>query len=190
VIPLRQLKKMGAFEHPDKVRAEYSIGEIGGFPMEMDGKRFYLIQVAQKGACWLRIITQGHPGHGSIPDENSALIRAAEITATLGGKQGPQHNVESVTRFINQLSTHLAFPKKLVFRQFLNPTLSDRILGKMIPQKDLARALAAMLHDTATPRCSKAGTKQILSLPRRPLKPMADYCLIPGNRISLGRLKP
>lgn len=146
-------------QHPDKVRAEYSIGEMGGFPMEMDGKRIYLIQVAQKGACWLRITTQGDPGHGSIPDRNGALVKAAGIAATLGTKRLPQHNVESVTRFINQLSNHLKFPKNMVFKQLLNPMLSETLLEKVIPQKDLARGLAAMLHNTAAPTVFRSGDK-------------------------------
>ena len=146
-------------EHPEKVRAEYSISEMGGFPMEMDGKRFYLIQVAQKGACWLRIKTRGEPGHGSIPDRNSALIKAAGIVANLGAKRLPQHNVEAVTRFIKQLSGHLKFPKNIVFKQLLNPTLSNIILDKMIPQKELVRVLGAMLRNTATPTVLRGGDK-------------------------------
>lgn len=146
-------------EHPDKVRAEYSVSELGGFPLEMDGKRFYLIQVAQKGACWLRIKTRGEPGHGSIPDKDSALIKAAGIAANLGAKRFPQHNVESVTRFINQLSSHFKFPKNRVFKHLLNPMLSNIILDKVIPQQDLVRSLAAMLHNTATPTVFRSGNK-------------------------------
>jgi acetylornithine deacetylase/succinyl-diaminopimelate desuccinylase-like protein len=146
-------------EHPDKVRAEYCIGEMGGFPMAINGKRFYLIQVAQKGTCWLRIKTQGEPGHGSITDKNSALVKAAEIAAKLGAKRLPFHSVKAVTRFINQLSIHLKFPKKMVFRQLLNPILSDMILDRLIPQKDMARGLAATLHNTATPTVFRSGNK-------------------------------
>ena len=146
-------------EHPDKVCAEYSISEMGGFPIEMDGKRFYLIQVAQKGACWLRIKTRGEPGHGSIPDRNSALIKAAGIAAHLGAKRLPQHNVESVIRFINHLSSQLRFPKNFVFKQLLNPMLSNIILDKVMLQKDLARGLAALLHNTATPTVLRSGDK-------------------------------
>jgi acetylornithine deacetylase/succinyl-diaminopimelate desuccinylase-like protein len=144
-------------EHPEKVRAEYSISEMGGFPMEIDGKRFYLIQVAQKGVCWLRIRTRGQPGHGSIPDKQSALIKAAGIAARLGEKRLPQHNTESVARFINQLAGHLKFPKNIVFKQLLNPTLSTIILDKVIPQKELARGIAAMLHNTAAPTVFRSG---------------------------------
>ncbi len=146
-------------KHPDKVRAEYSISELGGFPLEMFGTRFYLVQVAEKGACWFRIKTRGESGHGSIPDSNSALIKAARIAATLGAKRLPHHNVEAASRFIRLLSSHLKFPKNVILKLLLNPTLSNLILDKLIPQKDLARALAAVLHNTANPTVIRAGNK-------------------------------
>ena len=57
--------------HPDKVRAEYAISEIGGFTLHSGGKRFYPVQVAEKGLCWLTITSRGTPGHGSIPNRAS-----------------------------------------------------------------------------------------------------------------------
>jgi acetylornithine deacetylase/succinyl-diaminopimelate desuccinylase-like protein len=146
-------------EHSEKVRAEYSIGEVGGFPLEMFGTRFYLVQVAEKGAYWFRIKTSGQPGHGSIPDSNSALIKAARIAATLGAKRLPQHNVEAASRFIKLLASHLKFPKNIIFKLLLNPTFSNFILDNLIPQKDVARALAAVLHNTANPTMIRAGNK-------------------------------
>jgi len=86
--------------HPDKVKAEYSISEAGGFSMEMDGQRFYLVQVAEKGMCWLKIRTRGEPGHGSMPDADSALIKAARIAALLGETPLPQHNIPVLERFV------------------------------------------------------------------------------------------
>ena len=146
-------------EHPDKVRAEYSISEIGGFPLEIGGNRFYPIQVAQKGACWLRIRTHGEPGHGSIPDKRSALVKAAGVAARLGAGRLPQHNVEAVTRFIKELSGHLKFPRNIIFKLLLSPFFSNFILDHIIPQQDLARAMAAMLHNTVAPTVIRAGDK-------------------------------
>jgi len=145
--------------HADKVKAEYSISEMGGFSMEMDGVRFYLVQVAEKGVCWLRIKTKGEPGHGSIPDRDSALIKAARIARTLGWKRLPQHNAEAVVRFVNMMSAHLKFPKSLVFKLLLKPSVSDILLDKVMPDKGVAQAFAAMLHNTANPTVIHAGGK-------------------------------
>ena len=34
--------------HPEKVRAEYTLGEIGGFSRTAEGKNFYPVQIAEK----------------------------------------------------------------------------------------------------------------------------------------------
>ncbi|MCJ7622534.1 MAG: M20/M25/M40 family metallo-hydrolase, partial [Anaerolineaceae bacterium] len=51
--------------HFDEVR--YAIGEAGGFNMEIGGKKFYPIQVAEKQICWLKAKLNGLGGHGSMP---------------------------------------------------------------------------------------------------------------------------
>ncbi|MEJ2588850.1 MAG: peptidase dimerization domain-containing protein, partial [Deltaproteobacteria bacterium] len=136
-----------------------SISEVGGFSMEMEGVRFYLIQVAEKGMCWLKVRTEGEPGHGSIPNQDSALIRAAEIAEKLGRNRLPQHNVDAMIRFVNLLSSHLRFPKSLVFKMLLNPTFSNFILDKVFPDKGVAQTFAAMIHNTANPTVIHAGEK-------------------------------
>lgn len=180
-------------EHPERVRAEYSISEVGGFPLEMFGTRFYLIQVAQKGMCWLKIKTRGDPGHGSFPNRNSALIKAAVIAATLGARRLPQHNVEAATRFIKLLSRHLKFPRNIIFKQLLNPLLSNIILDRVIPQKDMAQALEAMLHSTANPTVIRAGEKAnvipseaILEVDGRPLPGFTREDFIEEVRTLIG----
>jgi acetylornithine deacetylase/succinyl-diaminopimelate desuccinylase-like protein len=145
--------------HADKVKAEYSISEAGGFSMELDGKRFYLIQVAERGLCWLKIRTQGEPGHGSIPNPDSALIKAAAIAATLGKKRLPQHNIAPVINFVQAMANELKFPKSAVFKLLLNPALSGLIIDKAMPDKRAGQAFSAMLHNTANPTVMRAGEK-------------------------------
>lgn len=145
--------------HADKVRAEYSLSEMGGFSMEMDGVRFYLVQVAEKGVSWLKVTTRGEPGHGSIPDPESAPVKAARLAALLGSRRLPQHNVEAVTRFVDRLAPRLKFPKNVVFKMLLNPSLSGFLLDRVFPDKGLAAAFSAMLHNTANPTVLRAGEK-------------------------------
>jgi acetylornithine deacetylase/succinyl-diaminopimelate desuccinylase-like protein len=143
----------------DKVRAEYAVGELGGFSMAQDGTRFYLVQVAERGLAWLKVRTQGEPGHGSIPNPNSALVKAAAIASTLGRKRLPHHNVEAVIRFVEALAGRLKFPKNRVFKMLLSRGVSDLILDRVLPNKDVAQAFGAMLHNTANPTVIRAGEK-------------------------------
>ena len=50
-----------AEHHPDLVRAEYAIGEGGGFQMHMGGKVLFPVMIAEKGVCWLRLRARGTP---------------------------------------------------------------------------------------------------------------------------------
>lgn len=145
--------------HADKVRAEYSLSEMGGFSTEIDGKRFYLVQVAEKGVCWLKITTRGEPGHGSMPDRDSALLKAAAIAERLGRKGLKQKNVPAVVKFVELMAANLKFPKNVVFKLLLNPAFSPIILDKVMPDKGSAQAFAAMLRNTANPTIIHAGDK-------------------------------
>src|SRR4029078_13318721 len=53
--------------HPDLLRAEFGLSEVGGHNTQFAEKRVYLIQVAEKGTCWLKVRAHGRPGHGSPP---------------------------------------------------------------------------------------------------------------------------
>src|SRR6185436_15399675 len=41
--------------HPDLLRAEFGLSEVGGHNTQFAEKRVYLIQVAEKGVCWLKV---------------------------------------------------------------------------------------------------------------------------------------
>ncbi|MBW2404359.1 MAG: M20/M25/M40 family metallo-hydrolase, partial [Deltaproteobacteria bacterium] len=43
-----------ADNHADLIRAEFAIGEGGGFNIEVAGRTFFTVEVAEKGLCWMR----------------------------------------------------------------------------------------------------------------------------------------
>ncbi len=145
--------------HADKIKAEYCIGEIGGFSMEQQGRTFYPVQVAEKGRCWFELAAKGDPGHGSIPDPNAALIKLSEAVVKLVKVGLPQHNIPVMEGFISTLSANSPFPNSLVLKLLLRPALSRFILEKLFPDKALATTFHAMLHNTANPTVLRAGEK-------------------------------
>ena len=74
-------------EHKEDVRAEYMLGEIGAFSLHLFGKTFYPVQVAEKGICWVRATYRGKPGHGSMPDPESAVLKLRRARSTCRLKQ-------------------------------------------------------------------------------------------------------
>ncbi len=145
--------------HPDLIRAEYGLGEIGGFSMEMSGKRFYPIEVAEKAVCWFRIKARGEPGHGSIPSPESSVIKLAQAIRKLGEHKLPYHLTPQVKEFVTGLAANLGGFKGFMLKRLLNPLLADLIIDKVLPDKKLARTFWAVLHNTVNPTVVRAGEK-------------------------------
>jgi acetylornithine deacetylase/succinyl-diaminopimelate desuccinylase-like protein len=142
--------------HADKVRAESALGELGGFTLSLEGRRFYPIQVAEKGGFSLRMRARGPAGHGSMPREDSAVVRLAEAVARLGRTPLPFHLTDTTRAFLRTVARALGFPKGLLLSGLLHPTLAPRLL-RALKDRSLARALHAMLANTVSPTVLRAG---------------------------------
>ena len=64
---------------PETIRAAGALNEAGGVPIEVGGRRFYAIKVAEKGYETYRIRVRGRWGHGSMPRDDNALVLAAHV---------------------------------------------------------------------------------------------------------------
>lgn len=65
--------------HPELVRAGYVLNEVGGFTVHLGERRFYPIQVAEKGFVTVKMTVTGMPGHGSMPRPDAAIVRLSEL---------------------------------------------------------------------------------------------------------------
>jgi acetylornithine deacetylase/succinyl-diaminopimelate desuccinylase-like protein len=142
--------------HPELVRAEYALGEAGGFSLHFGGVEYFPIQIAQKGLVWGRLRATGAPGHGSMPREDNAVVRLSEAVARLGRARLPQHVTEPVSQMIEGLAASQKLPLALALRALLDPRLAPMLL-KVFPNKAVARAFAALLSNTASPTVLRAG---------------------------------
>ncbi len=144
--------------HPDLVRAEYAIGESGGYTLHLGKTEFYPIQVAEKGLCWVRARVRGEPGHGSMPREDSAVIKLAEAIARLGETPLPVHVTPYVRDFLDGLASNQPAPLRALLRRLLHPAIAPYIL-RALPDRMIARSFGAMLSNTASPTVLRAGSK-------------------------------
>jgi acetylornithine deacetylase/succinyl-diaminopimelate desuccinylase-like protein len=72
-------------EHPDAVRAEYSVNEGAGDRLELGGRPFYLCATAEKMSTPFKLTVRGRSGHASMPGiADNALVKAAPLIERLG----------------------------------------------------------------------------------------------------------
>ena len=165
-------------QHPELVRAEYAIGESGGFSLHIGGSTFYPIQVAEKGLCWIRARVRGQPGHGSMPRSDSAVIKLAEAVATLGSTQLPVHPTPWVRDFLSAVAARQPAMVQPLIRLLTHPRLLPSVL-RVFPDKGVARGLQAVLSNTASPTVLSAGAK--INVIPHTAEVMIDGRTLPGQ---------
>jgi acetylornithine deacetylase/succinyl-diaminopimelate desuccinylase-like protein len=69
--------------------ATEAVSEVGGFSVEVAGRRAYLLQTAEKGLAWLRLVATGRAGHGSQVNEANAVTALAGAVARIGAHTWP-----------------------------------------------------------------------------------------------------
>ncbi|HEX8068280.1 MAG TPA: M20/M25/M40 family metallo-hydrolase [Thermoleophilaceae bacterium] len=76
--------------HPEKVRCDYVVNEGGGDWFELEGRRLYVVEVAEKGVFRFTLTTSGRAGHGSMPDlADNPLAKLAPIIETMTSRRPP-----------------------------------------------------------------------------------------------------
>lgn len=144
--------------HPEKVRAEYALGEIGGFSLHINGVTYYPVQIAHKGVVWGRMRAKGEPGHGSLPREDTAIEKLSEAVHKLSTTPLPRHECQPVREMIHALADAQKFPSNVVLKGIANPVLSPHLV-KLLPKPSLQRVFKALMANTAIPTVLRAGEK-------------------------------
>ena len=84
-----------------------AIGEVGGFSATIGGRRLYLIQAAEKGLAWMRLIARGTAGHGSMLQPDNAVTELAEAVARIGRHEWPVRLTPAVRAFLEEAAAAL-----------------------------------------------------------------------------------
>lgn len=170
-------------EHPELVRAEYVLNEVGGYTLHMGETRFYPIQVSEKGICWFEMVVDGTPGHGSMPRPDNPVTILAGALERLGTTRLPQHVTPVVEQFLRALAAGAPFPQSKLMPMLLSPSLAGTLLD-LLEKQNLEQAIGinAMLRNTASPTMLEASSK-VNVIPAR-AKARVDGRLVPGQRVE------
>jgi acetylornithine deacetylase/succinyl-diaminopimelate desuccinylase-like protein len=145
--------------HPEKVRAEYGLGELGGFTLYMNGRTLYPIQVAEKGMCWIKATAHGEPGHGSVIRDDNAVVRLSEFVSKVGRTRLPLHISGIVERSFHEMAEAQPQPAKTVLPLIMKKRLSSLVTDVLVPDKGVGRVFASLIRNTANPTVLRAGSK-------------------------------
>ncbi len=150
-----------AAHRPDWLRAAGAVNECGGVSVTVAGRRLYPIQVAEKGIAPYRIHVTGAWGHGSMPRDDNAAVRAARIVERFA-VAAPIRIAPVVARFLDAAAEALPGEAATVLRRIaagaIDGAEADRALDALCDPM-YARALRAMVRDTLSPDVIQAGVK-------------------------------
>ncbi|SNS48625.1 Acetylornithine deacetylase/Succinyl-diaminopimelate desuccinylase [Streptosporangium subroseum] len=137
-------------KHPELFDGvDNAISEVGGYSMEVDPSlRLYLIETAQKGLAWMRLVADGTAGHGSMLNSDNAVTEVAKAVARIGSYEWPLKLTPTVHRFLSEVADAFGLP--------FDPENPAPIIDAIGP---LAKFVGATLHHTANPSMLSAGYK-------------------------------
>jgi acetylornithine deacetylase/succinyl-diaminopimelate desuccinylase-like protein len=76
--------------HPELFAgATEAISEVGGYSVELAGRRAYLLQTGEKALVWIRLVARGVAAHGSRVIHDNAITKLAEAIARIGRHEWP-----------------------------------------------------------------------------------------------------
>lgn len=84
--------------------ATEAISEVGGYSVDIGGRRAYLLQTGEKALVWIKLIARGTAAHGSRVIRDNAVTKLARAVAAIGSREWPVR----LTRTTEDLLTELA----------------------------------------------------------------------------------
>jgi acetylornithine deacetylase/succinyl-diaminopimelate desuccinylase-like protein len=146
-------------QHADLLRAEFGLSEVGGYNLEFAGRRVYMVQVAEKGVCWLKVRAHGRPGHASQPHNDNAVLHLARQLNRLAGEGLPYRLTNAAAGFLDAAGMAAGGELAQVLLSLKSPVEAERAFQVELEDHPLRPMLYAMLHNTATPTGLAAGIK-------------------------------
>jgi len=131
--------------------ATEAVSEVGGYSVEVAGRRAYLLQTGEKSLAWLRLVAEGRAGHGSQVTTDNAVTHLAEALARIGSHAWPLELTTSVDHLLRGVAdlAGLRYDRE-------DPGTIPALLDALGPA---ARFVGATLRGTSTPTQLEAGYK-------------------------------
>ncbi|CAD5997848.1 M20/M25/M40 family metallo-hydrolase [Agreia sp. COWG] len=148
--------------------ATEAISEVGGYSIDLDGTRAYLVQTGEKALIWAKLVARGTAGHGSQINEDNAITRLAGAVARIGSQEWPVHLTKTTSELLNRVASILGRDPQRTSAEEL-----------AIATGTASRFISASLRNTANPTGLTAGYKHNV-IPDR-AEALLDVRVLPGQ---------
>jgi acetylornithine deacetylase/succinyl-diaminopimelate desuccinylase-like protein len=128
--------------------ATEAISEVGGYSIDLAGKRAYLLQTGEKALVWVRLVATGTAGHGSQVNRDNAVTRLAGAVARIGMEEWPVHLTDTTRQLLDEIA-------RIVGQDPRQVTPDDLAIATGTASK----FIAATLRTTTNPTLLHAGYK-------------------------------
>jgi acetylornithine deacetylase/succinyl-diaminopimelate desuccinylase-like protein len=142
-------------EHADLVRADYMLGEGGGFTQYAAGVKFYPVARAEKGHLTARLSFTGTAGHASLPHPDNAAFKFGMALARLAPGGLPLHPGGAGADFLQRLGARAGF-QGWAISAMSSPVLAPAALALM--PLELSTQLRPMISHSVSPTMFKGAT--------------------------------
>lgn len=159
--------------HPEWFEgATEAISEVGGFSVDIDGRRTYLLQTAEKGIAWLRLVADGVAQHGSQVSVDNAVVSLAQAVARIGAHSWRRDLTPTVRALLDGVAdlTGLTWSEE-------DPVSIDALVAAL---GSTSKFVGATLSTTANPTQLDAGYKANV-VPGQ-ASAVVDMRYLPGRR--------
>ncbi|CAN5133940.1 M20/M25/M40 family metallo-hydrolase [soil metagenome] len=160
-------------EHPKLFDgATEAISEVGGYSIDLDGKRAYLVQTGEKALIWIKLIAKGRAGHGSQINTENAVTRLAGAVARIGSQEWPVRLTKTTRQLLDDVARILGRDPQRVSAEEL-----------AIATGTASRFISATLRATTNPTLLSGGYKANV-IPDR-AEALIDVRVLPGDEVEV-----
>ena len=135
-------------EHPELFAgATEAISEVGGYSVDIAGRRAYLLQTGEKALVWIRLVAHGVAAHGSRVIRDNAVTKLARAVVAVGSEEWPVQLTTTTAALVDEL------------RGLLGSSPDDDPDTVVLATGTAAGFLQATLRVTSNPTVLDAGYK-------------------------------
>ncbi len=174
-------------EHPDAVRAEYSVNEGAGDRLVLGGRVFYVCGVAEKMTSPFILRVHGRSGHASMPRiADNALVKAAVLIQRLGELQVAPRLEPEVAAFLEAVTGEVPGAGEALGRaaavdpmaaEMVEPLLSFTVSPTMVEASKKRNVIPALCEVTVDCRILPGHSRDEVEAAVRACLGDADYDL-------------